>query len=157
MRHALVMVMRDEIEYVLFEVGARATNRMHFVLADHLGQRKAKFRRAHRAGDGHEHDAALIEMAHVAFRGILHGRRVEVTKVFVDELTDRFSCSFCAPRKDWIVRQTKKNHPWAATGFQGPAIAATSGLLRNRLVIFADYSSKIPQKGADQTTAVKMA
>ena len=49
MRHALVMVVRDEIVDVLFQVGAGAANSVNLVLADHLGERKAQLGRAHRA------------------------------------------------------------------------------------------------------------
>ena len=49
-RHALVVIVRDEIEHVLLEIRAGATDGVHLVLPDHFRQREAEFRRAHRAG-----------------------------------------------------------------------------------------------------------
>ena len=52
MRHALVIIVRDEVENVLLQIRAGAGDEMHFVAADHLGQREAEFGGAHRARRG---------------------------------------------------------------------------------------------------------
>ena len=44
-RHALVVVVRHEVEDVFFEVGAGAADRVDLVAANHLGQRHARARR----------------------------------------------------------------------------------------------------------------
>jgi hypothetical protein len=54
-RHALVVIVRDEIEDVLLEIRAGAADGVDLVLPDHFRQREAEFRRAHRAGQRHEH------------------------------------------------------------------------------------------------------
>ncbi len=40
LRDAHVVIVRDEIEHVFFEVGAGAADGVHLAAADHLGQRK---------------------------------------------------------------------------------------------------------------------
>ena len=67
--------------YYVLEVRARAADRLHFVLPDHFGKRKAQFRCAHRASQRHEHHAAVIEMAYVGIRGIDHRGRIEMAIV----------------------------------------------------------------------------
>ena len=69
-RNALVEIVSDKVENILFEIGAGADDSVDFSLADHFGKGDAEFRGAHRAGEGHEHDAALIEMARVGLGGI---------------------------------------------------------------------------------------
>ena len=65
MRHLFVMIVRDEIEDVLLEIRAGATDRMDLVAADHLRERHPDLGGRHRAGDGHKHFPAAIEMADV--------------------------------------------------------------------------------------------
>jgi hypothetical protein len=78
--------MRHEVEDVFLEVGAGAADGVDLALPDHLGQRDAELRRAHRAGERQEHHAALIEMAGPGFGRVPHGGGVEVAVVAVDEL-----------------------------------------------------------------------
>ena len=59
MRHALVVIVGDEIVDILFEIRAGAADRVDFVLADHFRERQAKLGGAHGAGKRHKHLAAL--------------------------------------------------------------------------------------------------
>ena len=70
-RDALVEVVGDKVEDVFFEVGAGADDAVDFSLADHFSEGNAQLGRAHGAGEGHEHDASLIEVAGVGFGGVL--------------------------------------------------------------------------------------
>ena len=88
MGDALVEIVGDEIEDVLFEVGAGADDAVNFSLADHFSEGNAQLGRAHGASEGHEHDTALIEVAGVGFRGVFECGGIEVTIVKVDELRD---------------------------------------------------------------------
>jgi hypothetical protein len=63
LRHALVMIVRDEVEDILLEVCARADDQVHFVLANHLGERDAQLGGRHRARERHQHFAAGCEVA----------------------------------------------------------------------------------------------
>ncbi len=56
--HALVEVVGDVVEDILFEISAGAADGVHLVLADHFREGEAEFGGAHGAGDGHEHLAA---------------------------------------------------------------------------------------------------
>ena len=82
---AVVMV-RDEIENVLFQVGARGANGVHFFLADHLCKRQSEFRGAHRAGHGQQHFSSLLQVAAISFGGIDEDGGIEVPVVVLDEL-----------------------------------------------------------------------
>ena len=84
-RHALVKIMRDQIENILFEIRARTADSMNLVLPDHLGERQPKLSRAHRAGDGHKHLAARRQMSVVSFCSIYKGSSIEVTIVVLDK------------------------------------------------------------------------
>ncbi len=100
MRHALVMIVGDEIVNVLFQIGAGAADSVNFVLADHLGERKAQLRRAHRARERDEHLAAAREMLHVGFRGVDHHGRVEMAIVMLHEGRDGTSRP-CLQARSW--------------------------------------------------------
>lgn len=84
----LVKIMGHKIEDILLEVRAGAADRMDLVLADHLGEGKTEFRRAHRTRDREEHRAPFVEMGRVAMGGVLQRRSVEVAVVMLDELGD---------------------------------------------------------------------
>src|SRR6185312_9856901 len=75
---------------------------MDLVLPDHLGERDAQFRRAHRAGDGHEHDAAGVYMLDVGVGGVFQGCGVEMQEVTVDEIRNR--ASRCGHRAKTITK-----------------------------------------------------
>jgi hypothetical protein len=62
-RDALVEIVGDEVEDVLFEIRASADDAVDFSLANHFGKRNAEFGSAHGAGEGHEHDPAIVEVA----------------------------------------------------------------------------------------------
>ena len=97
-RDALIEIVRDEIEDVLFQIGARATDGMHLVLADHLGKRPAEFRGAHCAGHGNEHLAAGFEVGAICIGGIDHCRGVEMTEVLAHEGGDGSTGGFVCHR-----------------------------------------------------------
>ena len=85
-RDALVKIMRDEIENVLLEIRARADDAVDFSLTDHLGEGNSQLGRAHRTGEGHEHDATRVEVACVGFGRIFQRSGIEVAVVEIDEL-----------------------------------------------------------------------
>jgi hypothetical protein len=60
------VVVRDQIEDVLFQIGAGAADGVHLVAADHLGQRQTELGRAHGAGETDQHLTALVEVSAVA-------------------------------------------------------------------------------------------
>ncbi len=87
--NALIMRMGDQIEDILFEVGAGAADAVYFVVANHLCKRFAEFRRTHRASKRHEHFAALIEVVPIGLGCIKERRRIEVPIVGANEVGDR--------------------------------------------------------------------
>ena len=58
-------------------------------LADHLGERQAELRGAHRARERHQHLPAAVEVLHVGVGRVDERRRVEVPVVVADEIGDR--------------------------------------------------------------------
>ena len=87
-RHALVVVVRHEVEDVLLEIGAGAADGVDLVLADHLGEREAELGGAHGAGERHQHLAALLEVAPVGVGRVDERRGVEVPVMVMDEFAD---------------------------------------------------------------------
>ncbi len=99
-RHADIVVMRDEVEDVLLKVCAGAGNGVNFVLPDHLGEAEAEFGRAHGPCHGEKHFAAVVQMAFVALGGVDEGGGVEMAVMVIDEVADvahgPYSCESCA-------------------------------------------------------------
>jgi len=85
---ALVVVVRDEVEDVLFEIGAGADDAVDLVLADHLGEGDAELGGGHGATEGDEHLAAGLQVGLVALGGVEQGGSIEVMVVLRDELRD---------------------------------------------------------------------
>ena len=85
MRNALVVIVGDEVEDVLFEVRPGAGYRLDLVPPNHLGEREAELGGAHRAGDGHEHLAAAVEVRGVRVRRVNQRSGIEMTEVMADE------------------------------------------------------------------------
>ena len=83
--HALVEVVRDEVEDVFFEIRAGAADAVNLVLADHFGERKAELGCAHGAADGDEHFSAGGEVLVVGFGGVDEGGSVEMAIVVLDK------------------------------------------------------------------------
>jgi hypothetical protein len=83
------MVVGDEVEDVLLEVGARADDRMDLVAADHLGQRETELGGGHRPGEGDEHLAPGLEVRLVALGGIEERGGIEMPVMPGDEARDR--------------------------------------------------------------------
>ena len=86
--HALVVIVRDEIEDVLLEVRAGAADGGDLVLPDHFRERETELGGAHRAGQGHEHLAAAGEVGLVALGRINERGGIEMTVVMRDEIAD---------------------------------------------------------------------
>jgi len=91
--HALVGVVRDEVEDVFLEVCAGATDRVHLVPADHLGQGKAELGCRHRPRQCDEHRPAAFEMFDVIVGCGAKCCRVEMPVMVLDELSDRAASS----------------------------------------------------------------
>ena len=87
-REALVVIVRDQVENVFFEVGAGPADRVNLLLADHLGERQTEFGRAHRAGQRHEHLPALVEVAPVSIGRVDERPGVEVPVMVTNEFAD---------------------------------------------------------------------
>ncbi len=87
--NALVVVVGDEVEDVLLEVGAGADDGVDLVLADHLGEGEAELGGGHGAGEGDEHLAAGLQVGLVALGGVDEGGGVEVAVVVGQKLRDR--------------------------------------------------------------------
>ncbi len=96
MRHALVVVVRDEIENILLEVRAGADDQVHLVAPDHLRERDAELGGRHRARERHQHFAAGGEMRLVTLRGVEQRGGVKVAIILRDEFRDR--TFFCRER-----------------------------------------------------------
>jgi len=84
--HTAVVGVGHQVHDVFFEVCACAGDNLHFVVADHFGQRDPQFGGAHGPCDGDKHFAAFEEVGFVALCGINEGGRVEMTVMVADEL-----------------------------------------------------------------------
>ncbi len=93
-RHALVIIVRDEIKNILLQIRAGASNQMNLVLPDHFGEREAEFRRAHCAAERDHHFAAGVEVRDVAFGGVHERRGVEMAVMVLDEFGNRSAGEF---------------------------------------------------------------
>jgi hypothetical protein len=87
-RHALVVVVRDEVEDVLLEVGAGAADAVDLVLPDHFRERQAELGGAHRARERDEHLAALGQVRLIRLGGVEQRGGVEMAVVMGNELAD---------------------------------------------------------------------
>jgi hypothetical protein len=88
MRNPFVLTACNEIEKVLLEVGSRAGNGVHFVLANYFRKRNAQFRSAHCPGESDHHFPTAIQVRDVRIGCIFQGCRVEVTVMPINELAD---------------------------------------------------------------------
>ena len=84
-RDPLVVVVGNQVEDILFEVGARTDDGVHLVLADHLREGDAQFRRRHRTRHGHQHLASSLQVCLVALGCVHQGRRVEMAVIMGDK------------------------------------------------------------------------
>ncbi len=85
--HPNIVVVGDQVEDVLLEVGAGAADGVHLALPDHLGERQTELCGGHGAGHGEEHLAAGSEVLLVGGSGIDQGGGVEVAVVVGDEFS----------------------------------------------------------------------
>ncbi len=111
-RHPLVVVVRDQIENILFEVRAGADDQVHLVAPDHLRQRNAELGGRHRAGERDQHFAAGGEVCLVTFRGVEQRGGVKVAIILRDEFRD--GTFFCRERGVDLFRALR-----ASFGFHG--------------------------------------
>ena len=116
-RHALVIVARDQVVEILFQVGSRAADGMDSVLSDHLCERQAEFRGAHGASQRQEHLAASVEQRAVTFGRIHQRGRIEMPVMVVNKMGDG---PHFAPASD-------KNHRIPPAGGQNYHIMMRSG------------------------------
>ena len=91
MRHALVVIVGDEVEDILFEIRSGAGNDANLVAADHFGEGEPEFPCAHGPGQRDEHFAAVVDELTVAIRGIDERGGVEVAVMVTDEVGDGFA------------------------------------------------------------------
>lgn len=87
-RHAFVIIVRDEVENILFKICARAGDGVHFVLSNHLGKGKPEFRRAHGSCERHEHAATAVEQGLISPGSVHEGRAVEMPVMMRNEICD---------------------------------------------------------------------
>jgi hypothetical protein len=88
-RHALVVVVGDQVEHVLLEVRAGAADRVDLALADHLREADPELRRAHRPTQGHEHLPAARQVPVVALGCVDQGGRIKMAVMPADKAGDR--------------------------------------------------------------------
>src|SRR5581483_6026563 len=100
MRNANVLIVRHQVEDVLFEIGTGAADCMNFVLSDHLSQRNAELSSAHRPSHGEHHLATLLQVLDVSLSCILNDSCVEVSVVMIDK---SFDAHFFPPTQRGVV------------------------------------------------------
>ena len=88
--HALVMIVRDQVVHVLFQIGPGAANPVDFALANHLGQGEAQLGGTHGARDRDQHFASLIQVVPITLCSIFQRRCIEVPEMMRDELRNSF-------------------------------------------------------------------
>ena len=80
-RHALIIIMGDEIENILLQIRTRAHDRVDLVRPNHLGERDPELRRGHRACERDQHFAPGCEVRLVTLRGIDQRRGIKMPVV----------------------------------------------------------------------------
>ena len=88
-RDPLVVIVRDQVENVLLQVGPGADDGVHLVLADHLRERDAQLGSRHRSRHRHQHLAPLLQMSLVTLGRVHQGRCVEMAVILGDETGHR--------------------------------------------------------------------
>ena len=89
MRHTFVMVVRNEIKNVLFQIGAGARDPVNLILTDHLGQRDTQLGGAHSTRDGHEHLPARVKQPFICLSGINQRCGIEMPVMVLNKLRNR--------------------------------------------------------------------
>ena len=84
--HAFVEIVGYEVEDIFLQVGPRAADNLHFILANKLGQLNPHFGGAHGPGQGYHHFAAFGEVLVVAIGRVDEGSGVEVAVVVLEEI-----------------------------------------------------------------------
>jgi len=85
--HALVMIVRHQIENIFFEIRSRRADAVHFSLANHFRERNSQLRRAHRSRHRQEHLSASRQMRDIRLRSVNHNRCIEVSELVLDEVS----------------------------------------------------------------------
>jgi hypothetical protein len=85
---AVIMIVGDKVEQVLFEVRAGAADSVDLLLPDHLCQRNSELGRTHRPGDRDHHLPARVDLSSVGLGGFDYGGGIEVTVVVTEEIAD---------------------------------------------------------------------
>src|SRR5579875_1387999 len=109
-RHALVEIVRHQVEDVFLEIRARAGNAMYLVLPDHLGKRHPQLSRAHRACQSQEHFPSFIQVIDIAFCRLHQRRRIEVPIVMFDEVCNRSLIHFSSTVSLAVVARSTGLH-----------------------------------------------
>ena len=78
----------DKIEQVLFQIRAGASDRVNFVLTNHLGEGDAELGGAHRACESDHHFPAAVDMRDVSVGGVFYHSGVEMPVMPINEFTD---------------------------------------------------------------------
>jgi hypothetical protein len=80
------MAVRHKVHNIFFEIGACATDDVHFTLPYHLGETDAQFSGAHGAGKAYQHFTAFQQMGFVTFCGINQCGCIKVPVMVLNEL-----------------------------------------------------------------------
>ena len=88
MRHALVVVVRHQIEHIFLEIRSGAGDGVDFILPNHLGQRQPQLGRAHRACERHKHFSATGQLRVVGLGRLHQCGGIKVTIMSLDKLAD---------------------------------------------------------------------
>ena len=81
-----IVIVRHQVEDILFQVGASAGDGMDVACTDHLGQGKPQLGGAHGSGQRDHHLAAAGKMIHVSLGGVDKRRSIEVPVMVFDEI-----------------------------------------------------------------------
>ncbi len=124
MRHALVIIMRHQVEHVLLQIRAGAGDEMHLVAANHLGQGQPEFGGAHGAREANHHAAAGVQMGAVGPRGVHERRGVEMPEVFLNEIGNRPAGGFglCFLIHRWSLKISALPHDTKVCAIANPQI-----------------------------------
>ena len=109
LRDADVVLVGDEVEHILLEIGAGAADPMDLAGADHLRQRQPDLGRAHRPGERHQHLAAALEVGAVGARGVHERRPIEVAEVVAHKARD--GLAVVHRLSPWVRARRVGNYP----------------------------------------------
>ncbi|OPZ52524.1 MAG: hypothetical protein BWY90_01086 [Deltaproteobacteria bacterium ADurb.BinA014] len=79
------MIMGNQIEHILLQVGACAGYRMNFIPSDHLGQRYSEFGGTHCPTHCQQHFSVPVNMIDISFRGISNNSGIKMPEISFDK------------------------------------------------------------------------